>query len=164
MHNKNKWYEFNYICSNLYFWPKLQSSNCKTKYTALKQGDAKLTQHLSLQMLSNMTWVNKGSTVIDNLLNFHFAAAGTSTGGNASSFHALSASSALKCNLMPVWVCSRDKKLSPKTISGKCVVWSPSSKLKKNRVGITEINISFLRQQYSSIDSKTFRTLKAVQM
>jgi hypothetical protein len=68
---------------------------------------------------------------VENLLNFHFAAAGISTGGSASFFHPLRAWSALKWSFMPVCRCWRDRELSPKTISGKCVVWSSSSKLKE---------------------------------
>ena len=71
-----------------------------------------------------------------NLLNFHFAAAGTSTGGKASCFHPVRASKALKWILMPLFTCLRTKELSPKTISGKCDVWSFSSHLKNYQQSI----------------------------
>lgn len=86
-----------------------------------------------LQLIPLKEKISKGKQLkgeIDfHLLNFHFAAAGTSTGGKASFFHPARASNALKWITVPVLKCLSISELLPNTISGMCDVSSFCSHL-----------------------------------
>ena len=81
-----------------------------------------------------------------DLLFFHLAAAGTSTGGNASFFHSWRASKALKWIWIPeaLWISSNE--LSPNTISGRCVVPSIFSHLQVSWIRQNHYRLRYLHR------------------